>query len=44
MLLKNAIVVTLNNTAIGVVNSLAIYGDGQPDTPWILLNVRVINY
>lgn len=40
---KNAIVVTLNNAAIGVVNSLAIYGDGQPDIPWILLNVRVIN-
>ena len=40
---KNAIVVILNNAAIGVVNSLAIYGDGQPDTPWILLSVRVIN-
>lgn len=41
---KNAIVVTLNNAAIGVINSLAIYGDGQPDTPWILLSVRVINH
>lgn len=40
---KNAIVVTLNNVAIGVVNNLAIYGDGQPDIPWILLSVRVIN-
>lgn len=40
---KNAIVVTLNNAAIGVVNNLAIYGDGQPDIPWILLSVRVIN-
>ena len=40
---NNAIVVTLNNAAIGVVNNLAIYGDGQPDTPWILLSVRVIN-
>lgn len=26
-----------------VVNSLAIYGDGQPDIPWILLSIRVIN-
>lgn len=41
---KNAIVVTLNNAAIGVVNSLAICGDGQPDIPWILLSVRVINH
>lgn len=41
---KNAIVITLNNAAIGVVNNLAIYGDGQPDTPWLLLGVRVINY
>lgn len=41
---KNAIVVTLNNAAIGVVNSLAIHGDGQPDIPWILLNVCVINH
>lgn len=40
---KNAIVVTLNNTAIGIVNNLAIYGDGQPDIPWILLSVHVIN-
>jgi len=40
---KNAIVVTLNNAAIGVVNNLVIYGDGQPDIPWILLSVRVIN-
>lgn len=40
---KNAIVVTLNNAAIGVVNNLAIYGDGQPDIPWIVLSVRVIN-
>lgn len=40
---KNAIVVTLNNAAIEVVNSLAIYGDGQSDIPWILLSVRVIN-
>lgn len=41
---KNAIVVTLNNVAIGVVNNLAIYGDGQPDIPWIVLGVRVINH
>lgn len=41
---KNAIVVTLNNAAIGVVNSLAIYGDGQLDMPWILLSVYVINH
>lgn len=41
---KNAIVVTLNNSAIGIVNNLAIYGDGQPDIPWILLGVRVINH
>lgn len=41
---KNAIVVTLNNAAIGVINNLAIYGDGYPDTPWILLSVRVINH
>lgn len=40
---KNAIVVTLNNVAIGVINNLAIYGDGQPDIPWIVLGVRVIN-
>lgn len=40
---KNAIVVTLNNAAIGIVNNLAIYGDGQPDIPWIVLSVRVIN-
>lgn len=40
---KNAIVVTLNNTAIGIINNLAIYGDGQPDIPWIVLGVRVIN-
>lgn len=40
---KNAIVVILNNAAIGVVNSLAIYGDGQPNIPWILLEVCVIN-
>lgn len=40
---KNAIVITLNNTAIGIVNNLAIYGDGQPDIPWILLGVYVIN-
>ena len=41
---KNAIVVTLNNAAIGVINNLAIYGDGQPDIPWIVLGVRVINH
>ena len=41
---KNAIVITLNNSAIGIVNNLAIYGDGQPDIPWILLGVRVINH
>lgn len=41
---KNAIVVTLNNSDIGIVNNLAIYGDGQPDIPWILLGVRVINH
>lgn len=40
---KNAIVVTLNNAAIGVLNNFAIYGDGQPDIPWIVLGVRVIN-
>lgn len=40
---KNAIIVTLNNAAIGVLNNLAIYGDGQPDIPWIVLGVRVIN-
>lgn len=40
---KNAIVVTLNNAAIGVLNNLAIHGDGQPDIPWIVLGVRVIN-
>lgn len=40
---KNAIVVTLNNAAIGVLNNLDIYGDGQPDIPWIVLSVRVIN-
>lgn len=41
---KNAIVVTLNNVAIGVINNLAIHGDGQPDIPWIVLGVRVINH
>lgn len=41
---KNAIVVILNNSAIGIVNNLAIHGDGQPDIPWILLGVRVINH
>jgi hypothetical protein len=41
---KNAIIVILNNAAIGIVNNLAIYGDGQPDIPWITLGVRVINH
>lgn len=41
---KNAIVVILNNTAIGIINNLAIYGDGQPDIPWIVLGARVINH
>lgn len=41
---KNAIIVTLNNAAIGVVNNLAIYGDGQLDIPWIVLGVRIINH
>lgn len=41
---KNAIVVTLNDAAIGILNNLAIYGDGQPDIPWIVLSVQVINY
>lgn len=41
---KNAIIVILNNAAIGVINNLAIYGDGQPDMPWIVLGVRVINH
>lgn len=40
---KNAIVITLNNSAIGIINSLAIYGDGQLDIPWIILEVSVIN-
>lgn len=41
---KNAIIVILNNAAIGIVNNLDIYGDGQPDIPWITLGVRVINH
>lgn len=41
---KNAIIVILNNADIGIVNNLAIYGDGQPDIPWITLGVRVINH
>lgn len=40
---KNAIVITLNNTAIGVLNILHIYGDGQPDMSWMALSVHVIN-
>lgn len=41
---KNAIIVILNNADIGIVNNLAIYGDEQPDIPWITLGVRVINH
>ena len=41
---KNAIIVILKNAAIGIVNNLAIYGDRQPDIPWITLGVRVINH
>lgn len=41
---KNAIIVILNNADIGIVNNLVIYGDGQPDIPWITLGVRVINH
>lgn len=39
---NNSIQCILANAGVGVVNQLAVWGDGQPDIPWIYIKVQVV--